>query len=131
MDDLPEDAFPPLYKEGRNTDDFGTVWQVENAGICGIPVEFPIKNLKNYQDYTWPEGFSAGPPDRRQYSGHMAGGEGKWYPRGAWITYFEQMQQLRGMENLFMDIAYESKDLLHLMDEMLAFNLEWIDKARL
>ena len=128
LDDLPVNEFPPLYKEGHNADDFGTFWQVERAGICGIPVGFPIKNLENYQDYIWPKEFSAGPPSCRQYSGHMVGGVGKWYPRGAWITYFEQMQQLRGMENFFMDIAYESKELLQFMDEMLAFNLTWIDK---
>jgi uroporphyrinogen decarboxylase len=128
MNDLPYDEFPPLYKKGLNTDDFGTVWQVECAGICGIPVQFPIKNLENFENYKWPEVFSAGPTNGRQYSGSMAGGEGKWYARGAWITFFEQMQQLRGMENFFMDIAYESKDLLHFMDQMLEFNLTWIDK---
>ncbi|MCJ7520476.1 MAG: hypothetical protein MUO42_12510 [Anaerolineaceae bacterium] len=128
MTDLPVNEFPALYKEGRHVDDFGTVWQVERPGICGIPVEFPLKNLESFQNYEWPKDFSAGPPSYRQYSGHMVGGEGKWYPRGDWITYFEQMQQIRGMENFFMDIAYESKDLLHFMDQMLEFNLTWIDK---
>ena len=128
MNDLPYDEYPPLYKEGRNIDDFGTVWQVERAGICGIPVEPPIKNLENIKDYKWPKVFSAGPPSGRQYSGHMIDGEGQWYPRGAWITYFEQMQQLRGMENFLMDIVYESKELLQFMDDMLAFNLAWIDR---
>ena len=128
LDDLPIEKFPPLYKKGRNIDDFGTIWQVEQAGICGIPVEFPLDKLENYEDYKWPKEFSVGPPNFRQYSGHMVGGEGEWYPRGAWITYFEQLQQIRGMENLFMDIAYESKNLQKLMDGMLAFNLDWIDK---
>ncbi len=128
LDDLPYENFPVLYKKGLNKDDFGTTWQVEHDGICGIPVDCPIKILKQYQEYQWPEVFTAGPPSRRQYSGHMMGGCGEWYPRGAWITYFEQMQQLRGMQQFFMDIAYESKDLLLFMDEMLAFNLAWIDK---
>jgi hypothetical protein len=38
LEDLPLEEFPPHYKQGRNRDDFGTVWQVEEAGICGIPV---------------------------------------------------------------------------------------------
>jgi len=128
MDDLPYEKYPPLYKEGRHADDFGTVWEVEWAGICGIPAECPVKSLESYQNYQWPKVFTAGPPSGRQYSGHMVGGEGEWYPRGAWITYFEQMQQLRGMEHFFMDIAYESKELIQLMDDMLAFNLAWIDQ---
>ena len=105
MNDLPLEKFPALYKQGRNRDDFGTVWQVEWVGICGIPVEWPIPDLDRYDEYRWPADFAAGPPSGRQYSGHMCGFDDRWYARGAWITYFEQLQQLRGMENLLMDIA--------------------------
>lgn len=128
LEDLPLEEFPPLYKKGRNRDDFGTVWQVEEAGICGIPVEFPLAKIENYKTYAWPKDFSAGPPKFRQYSGHMVGGDGRWYARGAWITYFEQLQQIRGTENLFMDIAYDSDELRTLMEDLLAFNLNWIDR---
>lgn len=128
LDDLPREDFPPLYKKGHQKDDFGTVWNVEWEGICGIPMTYPIKDLDQFRMYQWPEVFSAGPPDYRQYSGHMVGGTGEWYPRGAWITYFEQMQQLIGMEKFFMDLAGEPDELIPFMDQMLAFNLAWIDK---
>jgi uroporphyrinogen-III decarboxylase len=58
----------------------------------------------------------------------MMGYDDRWYARGAWITYFEQLQQLRGMENFLMDIAIESKEFYRLLDGMLDFNLRWIDK---
>jgi uroporphyrinogen decarboxylase len=58
----------------------------------------------------------------------MCGFDERWYARGGWFTYFEQLQQLRGMENLLMDIASESRPFLRLMDDMLAFNLRWIDR---
>ena len=128
MTDLPLDKFPALYKPGRNRDAFGTVWQVEWAGICGIPVEWPIPDLARYPEYRWPEDFTAGPPAHRQYSGHCCGFDDRWYARGAWITFFEQLQQLRGMELLFMDLATEPPELERLMDDLLAFNLRWIDK---
>jgi len=128
LEDLPLKDFPALYKKGRQVDDFGTIWNVEWNGICGIPVEFPIIDLDQYQEYQWPDVFSAGQPAYRQYSGHMVDGNGEWYPRGAWITYFEQMQQLLGMENFFMEMASESDNLISFMDDMLAFNLAWIDK---
>jgi uroporphyrinogen decarboxylase len=38
------------------------------------------------------------------------------------------MQQLRGMENLLMDLAYGSKEVRRLRDDLLAFNLRWIDQ---
>ena len=109
-------------------DDFGTVWYGEWRGICAIPVDWPIKDLTRYAEYRWPADFTAGPPQGRQYSGHMCGLDDRWYARGAWITYFEQLQQLRGMENFLMDLAGEPAELGRLMDDMLAFNLRWIDR---
>jgi uroporphyrinogen decarboxylase len=126
--DMPTEEFPALYRRGRNRDDFGTLWQSDRLGICGIPVECPIPDLSRYRDYSWPADFSAGPPRWRQYSGHMAGYDPRWYARGAWITYFEQLQQLRGMQNFLMDLAYHSAGLERLMDDLLAFNLRWIEK---
>lgn len=128
LDDLPIENYPALYKKGKQEDSFGTVWSVKQNGICGIPIEHPIKDLNKFREYQWPDVFSAGQPDYRQYSGHMVDGKGEWYPRGAWITYFEQMQQLIGMEKFFMEIASETDDLISFMDRMLAFNLAWIEK---
>ena len=57
----------------------------------------------------------------------MAGKNEEYYARGGWITFFEQMQQLRGMENLLMDLAELSPEVVRLRDDMLAFNLRWLD----
>jgi uroporphyrinogen-III decarboxylase len=128
MDDMREEDYPALYQGGRNVDDYGTVWYGEWKGICAIPVDWPIKDLNRYDKYRWPDDFSAGPPDGRLYSGHMVGFYDDWYARGAWITYFEQLQQLRGMENFLMDLATEPPGFYRLLDDMLNFNLRWIDK---
>jgi uroporphyrinogen decarboxylase len=128
MTDLPLEKFPAVYTPGLNRDDFGTLWRVEWAGICGIPVEWPLADWSQYAAYQWPADFTAGPPSGRQYSGHMCGFDDRWYARGAWITYFEQLQQLRGMENFLMDVASEPPELERLLDDLLAFNLRWIDR---
>jgi hypothetical protein len=128
MQNMAPEDFPVVYKKGRNTDDFGTVWSSQWLGVCGIPVEWPLGELSRYEEFKWPGDFSAGPPGGRLYSGHMMGFDDRWYARGAWITYFEQLQQLRGMENFLMDIAGESKVFYRLLDDLLDFNLRWIDK---
>jgi uroporphyrinogen decarboxylase len=141
LPDMEREDFPALYKRGRNRDDFGTLWDVTEEGLCGIPVEWPLAEWGNYERFKWPE-FTAGPPEARLYSGHMAGFSDDYYARGAWITFFEEMQQLRGMENLLADLAYldlahkgpgpstssGSKELYRLRDDLLEFNLDWIDK---
>jgi uroporphyrinogen decarboxylase len=128
MADLPPEEYPAVYRQGDNADDFGTVWHVEWMGMCGIPTRWPISDLSRYDEYKWPEVFTAGPPAGRLYSGHMHNFDERWYARGAWITYFEELQQLRGMENLLMDIAQESPGFYRLADDLLEFNLRWLDK---
>jgi len=126
LPDLPPEEYPPVYRGGVQVDDFGTVWQAEWVGISGIPIGWPIRDLERYDEYRWPRDFTAGPPKGRLYSGHMMGFDERWYARGAWITYFEQLQQLRGMENLLMDLANGSRQFHRLLDDLLAFNLRWI-----
>ena len=127
LPDMRKENFSPIYKSGRNYDEFGTLWHVVVEGMSGIPVEFPLDDWAKYPDYIWPE-FSAGPPKARQYSGHMEGKNEDYYARGAWITFFEQMQQLRGMENLLMDLASPSAEFDRLVEDLLEFNLNWIDR---
>jgi len=126
--DQPVAEFSPQYRGGLNRDDFGTVWRVEWTGVCGIPVDWPLADLDGYAAYRWPADFPAGPPAWRHYSGHMAGFDERWYARGGWITTFEQLQQLRGMENALMDVALESAAFLRLLDDLVDFNLRWIDR---
>ena len=127
LPDLAREDFPVLYKQGRHRDDFNTMWEVHAEGVCGIPVEWPFADWSAYEGYRWPE-FDAGPPKGRLYSGHMEGGSEDYYARGGWITFFEQMQQLRGMENLLMDLADGGREVHRLRDDLLAFNLRWLDK---
>ncbi len=128
LPDLPKDKLPPLYKKGTNVDDFGTVWKVTVEGRCGIPVEFPIaEDWSNYKDYKWPAVFSAGVPNYRLYSGHMTGDSNDYYARGGWITFFEQMQQLHGFEPVLMDIITGRPEIYKLRDDLLKFNLGWLD----
>jgi len=129
LPDLPKEKLPPLYKLGTNRDDFGTVWKVTEEGRCGIPVEYPIKDdFSNYDSYKWPEPFKAGVPAYRLYSGHMQGKSDDYYARGAWVTFFEQIQQLYGFENMLMALATDDPKLYRLRDDMLKFNLEWLDR---
>jgi hypothetical protein len=127
LPDLAPAELPALYRGGRNRDEFGTLWDVPLAGLLGIPCEWPLADWGAYAGFRWPD-FTAGPPSGRLYSGHMAGRSDDYYARGAWITFFEQMQQLRGMENLMMDLAEGSPEVYRLRDDLLDFNLRYIDK---
>ncbi len=127
LPDLRREDLPACYRKGRNRDDFGTVWDTAMEGLCGIPCGWPFEDWSAYDGYRWPE-FEAGPPKGRLYSGHMAGRSPDWYARGGWLTFFEQMQQLRGMESLMMDLAEGSREVFRLRDDLVEFTLRYIDK---
>ena len=128
LPDLPREKLPPQYKLGKHTDDWGTLWYVTEEGRCGIPIGYPIKpDLSDYDHFKWPEVFSAGIPQYRLYSGHMAGKSDEYYSRGGWITFFEQMQQLIGFENLLVAVTMEMPEVYRLRDDLLRFNLSWLD----
>jgi uroporphyrinogen decarboxylase len=128
LPDLPREKLPPLYKLGKHSDDWGTLWYVTEEGRCGIPIGFPINSdLSDYDRFKWPEVFTAGIPKYRLYSGHMAGKSSDYYARGGWIVFFEQMQQLIGFENLLIALTLETPEIYRLRDDLLKFNLAWID----
>jgi uroporphyrinogen decarboxylase len=129
LPELPREKLPPLYKLGKHRDDWGTLWWVTVEGRCGIPVEYPVKpDLSDYNQYKWPQVFSAGVPEYKLYSGHMAGKSDDYYARGGWIVFFEQMQQLFGFENLLVALALEMPEVYRLRDDLLRFNLAWLDR---
>jgi uroporphyrinogen decarboxylase len=129
LPDLPREKLPPLYRQGVHRDDWGTVWSVTHEGRCGIPIEFPIaEDYSNYETYRFPTVFGAGVPEYRLYSGHMTGASEDYYARGGWITFFEQLQQLHGFEPLLIDLATECAEVYRLRDDLLAFNLAWLDR---
>ncbi len=128
LPDLPQEKLPPMYMPGVNTDEFGTVWSVPEGGRCGIPIGYPIaEDWSNYKDYKWPV-FTAGVPKYRLYSGHMSGKSDNYYARGGWIVFFEQMQQLHGFNETLMDLAADRKEIYQLRDDLLAFNMDWLDR---
>lgn len=127
LPDLQREDFPAQYRKGRHHDEFHTLWDVHTEGICGIPIAWPLSDWAAYKSYRWPE-FTAGPPRGRLYSGHVVGKDTGFYARGGWITFFEQMQQLRGMEALLMDLMEGTPEVYRLRDDLLAFNLRWLDK---
>jgi hypothetical protein len=133
LPDLPVEELPAGYKEGENQDEWGTVWRVTRQGRFGIPVECPIApDWSNYGTYQWPELGPGTPldtaaPRYRQYSGQMSGNSDAYYPRGGSLTFFEKLQQLHGFEATLEDLATREPMIYRLRDDLLQFNLAWLD----
>lgn len=121
------EQYPAMYRVGYSKDEFGTQWRCLEGGLKGTPVGFPLADWEAYDSYQWPE-LLVGTPAYCIHSAHLEGNDERWYARGGVIKFFEQMEQLRGMEDLMLDIALIPHEFLRLLEDMLQFNLRWIDR---
>jgi uroporphyrinogen decarboxylase len=106
------------------TDNWGVVWRTEIDGIVGIPQFHPLADLSKLDEYTPPDPLtmdpSNGPRDlekdeiarllRQKEAGELAG--------SGWGSFFELLQQLVGMENLFLNMAYDDNPPLQRVVDM-------------
>lgn len=133
LPDMPPSELHASYKGGEHRDEWGTVWRVTHEGRFGIPVECPMAaDWSNYEQYRWPAlgpgtPLDAGVPKYQQYTGQMTGTDDAYYSRGAWVTFFEKMQQLHGFEPILTDLAQKEPMVYRLRDDLLKFNLGWLD----
>lgn len=127
LPDLPSEEYPPYYRKGEHFDGFGTLWSCSEDGEYGVPIQVPLENWDNYQTYKWPD-FEIKPITKRLYSGHMNGKNDDYYARGGWITFFEQMQQLRTFNQVCLDLALDDPIIYCLRDDLLNFYLRHLDK---
>ena len=125
-DMLPEE-YPPYYRRGEHCDGFGTLWSCSEDGEYGVPKQVPLENWDDYEAYQWPD-FEIKPVKKHLYSGHMDGPSEDYYARGGWITFFEQMQQLRGFNQVLLDLAIKDPMIYRLRDDLLDFHVRHLDK---
>jgi hypothetical protein len=124
------------YREGRTTDNWGCVWNNIAAGLAGGLVGSPIEEWGDLQDYEPPDPITEGegrngPPDwevvRDRCRRAVAEGRLGWghMPHG---SMYMRLYYLRGFENFMIDVATDDPHLPELIEMVLDYNLEAIEK---
>ena len=135
----PKEPYTPAYlpnaqKERPFKDDFGCVWRTNMDGIMGTVLEHPLGNLEDLDSYVFPD------PETRMGLGHVDWAaekdrlerlkeQGKAVIGGLRHGHtFLQLCDIRGYENLLMDMADEEPRLEKLIQGVEAFNLEIVKR---
>lgn len=126
-EDIPEERsykFSNLYKAGQWVDEWNCKWTVLRDGFLGQVTGHPLEDLGMLKDYCWPE---AGNTD---ISGDIkvAANRGDRYVLSGGLTFFERMVDMRGFENIMLDIAAGEPELIKIRNNVLEYNLDMIDR---
>ena len=124
-------ANPHIYDVGVHTDIWGCVWHNHQPGIVGEVKGWPLADDAAIDGYVSPAHLLkaiSGEQANREAAPAVAANADKFIACGG-CRVFEQMQFLRGTENLFMDIAAESDEFFKIRDIVMEFALEQVRLA--
>jgi uroporphyrinogen decarboxylase len=103
-----------LSKPGTYTDEWGSVWQIGEPGIVG-EVKKPVLADWAALDSFQPPWGSIRNLDLGHVNRACEKGD-QFMLSSAGVRPFERMQFLRGTENVFMDLAYDTKEIRKLIE---------------
>ena len=109
------------YKE--LTDEWGCTWVCYKEGISGEVKRSPLDDWSKLEDYRFPPVPNASPEERAPARETTKQQMERFIGWGAAGSLFEQMQWLRGVEKMMMDIALDCEEAYLLVDRMMD---EWI-----
>lgn len=116
-----------MYRTGIYVDDWGCIFENRQDGIIG-EVKQPLVEGEEWEDWekvTFPENWlSFDKEEVNQYCRSVDG----FVLAGCYPRPFEQLQFIRGTENLFMDLVDPPENLLNFMKKMHAFYCEQLNK---
>ena len=125
---------PELFdKEGKyhefRRDDWGVLWEYRIYGVAGIPYERPLEDLAKVYDYKFPE-----PPKAagEQFNKDLAAGKAhreQYYHQVHAGSLFERMLELCGDENVYCEIAEDTKEVNFLADKLTEYTRERVEYA--
>jgi uroporphyrinogen decarboxylase len=118
------------YKPGMHTDEWGSTWQVIQAGMVG-EVKIPaLQDLAKTKEYKLPihllksEWETKGDSVKNKIETARKAGQ---FVFGGQIEVFQRMQFIRGTENLFYDLGERNENLLLLRDKVVEYFHAYLD----
>jgi len=116
------------YHEFRR-DDWGILWEYRIYGIAGIPYERPLADLSKVYDYKFPEPPKIG---GEQFKADFAAGKihrEQYYHQYHCSSLFERMRELCLDEDVYCEMAEDSKEINYLADKIAEYDRARVEYA--
>jgi uroporphyrinogen decarboxylase len=114
------DELRVLTEPAEWTDEWGTRWGHAKGGVGASPVDVPIKDWSQLDDYLAHRMPDANAPGRLDRAKPIleAHGETKYVVGVIHLSLFERLHCLRGMENTFMDFYTSQREVTRLIEAL-------------
>lgn len=121
------DELKVLTEPGEWTDEWGTRWGHRTGGVGASPVDTPIKDWSQLDDYLahrLPDPNAPGRLDKALPLLAMHG-ETKYCVGVVHLALFERLHCLRGMENAFTDFYTDERDVTRLLEVLANYLIQY------
>jgi uroporphyrinogen decarboxylase len=119
---LDDNELLKLSRPGRYTDEWGSVWQIAEPGVVG-EVKQPVLS-----DWSGLNGFKPpwGSIRKRDFThvNYLCDMSDRFMLSSVTARPFERLQFVRGTENVFIDLAYDTKEIRELISLIHDFYIE-------
>jgi uroporphyrinogen decarboxylase len=128
------DYLPTAWAGHPYTDMFGCVWQTNIDGIVGSVVHHPLADWAAFADYTMPDpamGNGIMPVDWEQEKALQLAKKAAGHVVYGGLRHghtFLQLCDLRGYENLLIDMVEEEPRLFKLIEQLETFNMAIVQR---
>lgn len=117
-------------KGERHTDEWGCVWETSMKGTTGAVIEHPLDNWSKFADYQTPDPLPTTEKWKREEERH------KKIQANGGVTFgglehghtFLRLSDIRGYENLLMDMIDEEPRLMKLIEIVEDYNMAIVKK---
>ncbi len=119
-----------LLQPGEWRDEWGTRWGHARGGVGATPVDYPLKDWSQLDDYLRhriPDPRQPGRLDaaRAVLSVH---GESKYCIGVFHFVLFERLHSLRGMDNAFMDLCTNEAEVSRLLEALTDYAVGFVEE---
>jgi uroporphyrinogen decarboxylase len=115
-----------LMRDAQWTDEWGTRWGHAFGGVGATPIDHPLKDWSQLDDYLADRVPDPRAPGRMDAARSVldAHGAAKYCYGVVHLALFERLHALRGMQNIFTDFCTNETETRRLMDALQAYLLQ-------
>jgi uroporphyrinogen decarboxylase len=119
-----------LTESAEWTDEWGTRWGHRPGGVGATPVDVPIKDWSQLDDFLAHKMPDPNAPGRLENVKPLLSlhGERKYCVGVVHLTLFERFHCLRGMGNTFVDLATNEREACRLCDALADYIVELVNR---